>query len=85
MDDRFQEFEVRPSAKRVPAGEQFIEHDAKGKMSLRESSCWPDACSGDIYAIVPRISPWRVAPLGDSAARAEPSDSRPSPSPSRTA
>ncbi len=31
-------------------------------MSLRASRGWPEACSGDMYAMVPMTTPGRVSP-----------------------
>ena len=43
------------------ACEHFVEHDAKAQMSARRSTCLPLACSGAMYAAVPRMMPSCVA------------------------
>src|SRR5690242_13382703 len=58
---------VAPSNGRRPARNSYST-TPREKMSLRASTCAPEACSGDMYAIVPRIVPGVVRCSGSQPA-----------------
>jgi hypothetical protein len=47
----------RLAVEKRPSRQQLVQDHAKAQMSARRSTGLPAACSGDMYAAVPRITP----------------------------
>ena len=85
LDDAGEDVGRGRTGERPPAGQHLVEHNAERPDVARLSTGRPRACSGDMYAAVPRISPASVADLGRASASSSTSSDadRRTPSPGR--